>query len=113
MISFSHQLLEGVLKEDTKAVSTCLGRLAFYKPAPRNEAISGWYSCPAVARKVNGSTYMDYDCHISPDEKQLLYAMQLYIRYGAIILQMAVQNWVLDRTLHAKHASPNPLTMNV
>lgn len=66
-----------------------------------------------LSPKVNGGSYVDFDCHISPDEKQLPYATPMYIREGAIIPQMAVQDWVPDRTRDDKDAAPNPLTINV
>jgi alpha-glucosidase (family GH31 glycosyl hydrolase) len=66
-----------------------------------------------LAPKVNGGNYVDFDCHISPDEKRLPYVTPMYIREGGIIPQMAVQDWVPDRTRDDKDAPPNPLSINI
>jgi len=94
-----------------------------YLPAP-----DGWYPmnlrpgtklyldgilAQPLTPKVSGGTYVDFDCHISPDEKQLPYTTPMYIREGGIIPQMAVCDWVPDRTRDDKDAPPNPLTINV
>lgn len=66
-----------------------------------------------LAPRVSGGTFVDYDCHIAPEEAQLPYATPMYIREGGIIPQMAVREWVPDRTRDDKDAPPNPLTINI
>lgn len=94
--------------------------VSVYLPYP-----NGWYpfnlrpDSPgvALAPKVRGGSYIDYDAHIDWQEDQLPYITPMYIREGAIIPQMEVRNSVPDRTrpdvpVLAEEPS-NPITIHI
>jgi len=86
------------------------GRRDIYLPAG-----SDWYAfmnnCKKLTPKVTGgATIQGYDARIDGDLGQIPYAVPIYVRAGAILPTIELEQYIGER---ANHNQTNPITLNI
>jgi alpha-glucosidase len=87
-----------------------LGRRDIYLPAG-----SSWYAFMDNRKKLGpavsgGTTIMGYDARIDGDPKQIPFAVPIYIRAGAVLPTIELEQYVGERDMRNEE---NPVTLNV
>lgn len=90
--------------------STCRGLRDVYLPAG-----SRWYqfvnnALPLGPAIEGGTTIADFDAHLDADPGHLGFIVPLYVRAGAILPTLELEQWVGERN---EKGQPNPITLNV
>ncbi len=76
---------------------------------------SRWYqfmnsALPLGAAIEGGTTIADFDAHLDADPGHLHFIVPLYVRAGAIIPTLELEQWVGERN---ERGLPNPITLNL
>jgi alpha-glucosidase len=104
-----HDLLIAPVIEQQSQING-YGRRDIYLPAG-----SDWYAFmdnkrPLMNRIEGGTTIRDYDAHIDASEDHMSFIVPMYVRAGAIIPTIELEQYVGERNAHNQ---PNPITLNI
>jgi alpha-glucosidase len=86
------------------------GRRDIYLPAGSN-----WYAFMDNKQRLKGrieggTTIRDYDAHIDASAEHMSFIVPMYVRAGAIIPTLELEQYVGERNAHNQ---PNPITLNI
>ncbi|MEG5055515.1 MULTISPECIES: TIM-barrel domain-containing protein [unclassified Microcoleus] len=103
-------LVAPILDEQNK----CGGKRDIYLPADSN-----WYCFKNNGQPLDdvvegGTTIRDFDAHLSADCKHINFIVPIYVRAGAIIPTIEVEQYVGERQANReKYPDGNPITINI
>ncbi|MGB3636814.1 MAG: TIM-barrel domain-containing protein, partial [Rivularia sp. (in: cyanobacteria)] len=94
--------------------NNCRGKRDIYLPIPSN-----WYCFknnrqPLDNAVEGGTTIREFDAHMSADPNHINFIMPIYVRAGAIIPTIEIEQYVGERQEHPElYPDGNPITINI